>query len=207
MHSPVIIIPAKERMNMKYRIVLLVGVLIGFSSALFAQNSASTNGDASARVINPISIQNINNLNFGTLIWPPSGTGTATMSPLISGFPTPQLASVSGGVTTTLQGSSDAIHSYGPGPASFNAKGEDGFTFLVVLPSSTIHITADHGTATLDVTDFTTNLPGNVGLLTLGIPAATIGNCYFMVGATVHVPTGAFADWYDGNFPITVNYN
>jgi len=184
----------------------MFAVLIGFSSSIFAQNSASTNGNATSRVVLPISIQNINNLNFGTLIWPSTGSGTATMSPLVSGFPVPQLSSVAGGVTTILQGSSDAFHSYGPGPASFNAKGENGFTFLVTFASSVV-ITADHGSQTLTVNNFTSNLPGNVGLLTLGIPSATVANCFFMVGATVTVPTGAFSDWYDGNFPVTVAYN
>jgi len=187
----------------------MCAILIGFSSTLLAQNSASTSGQADAKIIRAISIININNLNFGTLIWPPSGTGTATMSPLVSGFPTPVLSTVSGGVATVLQGSSDAVHSYGPGPASFNCKGENGFTFIVLLPTSAIQITQDVGSQTLDVDQFTTNLPGNIGLLTFTAPNSTVANCYFMVGATVHIPvlSNSLTGWYDGNFPVTVAYN
>jgi hypothetical protein len=189
--------------------VSVIAVLIILSQSLYAQNSASVSGvKAEARIINMMKLQELTPLNFGTLIWPSSGTGTATMSPLVSGIPTPQLPSTTGGVATTLQGSSDPQHAYGPGPGTFLAKGENGFTFVVTLPSTQIIIWENGiSSPTLTVHDFTTNLPGDIGTLTLAIPSATIGTCQFMVGATVDVPTGATSGWYSGNYPVTVAYN
>jgi hypothetical protein len=197
-----------KTMNKIIRSLSVFAVVIGFGGTLYAQNSATVTGvQATARVILPMALQKLTPLNFGSLTWPSSGTGTATMSPNVSGFPTPQPPTTSLGVTAVSQGSTDAQHTYGPGPATFIAKGEPGFTFNLQLPSSAIIIWENGiSSPTLTVDNFTSNLPGNVGTLTLAIPSATVGTCQFMVGATVYVPTGATSGWYSGDFTVTVAY-
>jgi len=191
------------------RYVSVIAVVIGIGETLYAQNSATvSNISADARIILPMALQKLTPLNFGTLIWPSTGTGSATMSPNVSGFPTPQLPTTSGGVAAILQGSTDAQHTYGPGPATFLAKGEPGFLFNVQLPTSAVIIWENGiSSPTLTVDNFISNLSGNIGTLTLAIPSATIGTCPFMVGATVHVPSGATSGWYSGDFIVTVAYN
>jgi len=189
--------------------VSVIAVVIGIGGAVYAQNSATvSNVSSNARIILPMALQKLTPLNFGSLIWPSSGTGTAVMSPNVSGFPTPQPPTTSGGVIAVTQGSTDGQHTYGPGPATFLAKGENGFTFQVQLPSSAVIIWENGiSSPTLTVDHFTTNLAGNTGTLTLAIPSATVGTCQFMVGATVYVPTGSTSGWYSGDFPVTVAYN
>jgi len=191
------------------RYVSVIAAVIGIGGTLYAQNSSTVTGvRADARVVLPMALQKLTPLNFGTLTWPSSGTGSATMSPNVSGFPTPQPPSTTGGVTAVSQGSTDGQHTYGPGPATFLAKGENGFTFNLQLPTSSIIIWENGiSSPTLTVDNFTSNLPGNVGTLTLAVPSATVGTCQFMVGATVYVPTGATSGWYSGDFPVTVAYN
>jgi len=198
-------------MNTIKRYVLAIAVLVGVSTSLYAQNTASVSSvHATAKIINPLGLQKLTPLSFGTLIRPPSGTGTAVMSPSQIA---PSLSTVTGGVATTMQGAIDPStgHFYGPGPATFYAYGEDGFTFDVVLPSTVLMINRMGGSDHLNVHDFTTDHPGP-NVLTKLLPTDQYGVFNFAVGATVDVPAAPisgtyFTGWYDGDFTVSVVYH
>ena len=191
-------------MRKTLQLLLIVGTLVASSASSWAQVSATASATASARVIAPIRLQKLTPLNFGSLVRPASGTGTATMSPTAVA---PTLPTTTGGVYALLQGSNSDFHFYGPGPATFQASGENGFAVTVTLPDAVLMIIRSGGTETLNVDHFTTSLAGNGGTLTLAHPGDTRGVLNFTVGATVSVPAGSLSGWYDGDFNVSVNYN
>jgi len=189
---------------------MLVALLAGLSPAVQAQNSASATGHASARVIAPLGLQNISPINWGSLT-DPSSPGWATQD--VSGIgpvtgPTPQPPITSANVVALAQGSTDAIHTSPRGPATFYAYGEPDFTITITLPADGTIVLRRIGNPgdILQVSNFHHN---NVGIaqLTKILPSDQVGVLFFVVGATVTIPGGSPAGWYDGDFLVSVNYN
>jgi len=198
-------------MNKVHQLFMLGAIVAGLSPAALAQNTATGTGNASARVIEPLALQNISPINFGSLTDPSSGSGYALMD--VSGIgpvtgPTPQPPTTGGGVDAIAQGSTDAIHTSPRGPATFYAYGEPNFTIAITLPSNGTFLISRMGNPSdkLHVDNFHTNNVGTAQLVKAN-PSDEVGVLWFVVGAKVTVPAGSPTGWYDGTFAVSVNYN
>jgi hypothetical protein len=169
-------------MKSTIKIFTLAIIALGFSTASFAQVSATAT--ASGTIVTPIAITKTVDLNFGnmavsatagTVILAPAGTRTIT-----------------GGVT--LPANTGTVTA-----AEFNVTGQAGYTYSITLP--TTPTTVASGANTMTVNAFTST-PSSTGTLTAG--AETI-----KVGATINVGANQAAGTYTSATPftVTVNYN
>lgn len=157
-------------------------MLLGLSASLFAQSTASAT--ATARIISPIAISKVTDMNFGNIAI--SGAGTVTLSP--AGGRTPSVNVTLPVITGTVTA------------ASFDVTGEGASTYAITLPGS-YTITRVAGTETMTVNGFTST-PSATGALTAGAQTIT-------VGATLNISAGQVAGSYTNatGFDVTVNYN
>jgi len=157
-------------------------ILIALSLNVNAQ--ASETATATATIIEPITLTNVTDMNFGNIAV--SAAGTVVLSP--AGVRTP-----TGGITLpTITGTVSA--------ATFDVDGEANFTYSITLPAAAITIT--NGTDNLTVDTWTSN-PTPTGTLD------GTGYQLLQVGATLDIPLGTeSAGTYTGpSFTVTVNYN
>jgi hypothetical protein len=166
-------------MSSNRRIALFALVTLLAAGSLFAQSSASATANANARILTPIAIAKVSDLNFGSLV--STTGGTVTVSP--AGAATP-----SAGVTIVTPGSVSA--------ATFNVTGEPSTAYTITLPTS---ITISNGAQTMAVDTFTSN-PGGTGALS---PA---GTQLLAVGGKLTVGVAQATGSYTGTFNVTVAY-
>jgi len=162
------------------KLFLLTLVMMGFSSILFAQTSATA--DAAATIIEPISIAKVTDLNFGDVAVG-AGGGTVVM------LATDASRTVTG--DCSLPGTGTITR------ASFTVTGVDAETYAITLPVgvTTIDDNAGH-TMTVDTW---TSSPTPTGVLDQTL----------YVAGTLHVNGTQFQGVYnaDTDFTVTVAYN
>ncbi|RBL91208.1 DUF4402 domain-containing protein [Chitinophaga flava] len=151
-----------------------------------AQTSGTATANASASVVTPLTVINLNgNLSFGNIA--PSGTaGAVILAP---------------NGTRTFTGGVSALPG-GPSVGTFQVTGENGFTYSITLPVSvSLTNTTSGGAQTLLANNFT-SFPTPTGVLTGGSQT-------LLVGATLLVPGGSVPGVYSTATPfsVTVNYN
>ncbi|MDB5095705.1 MAG: YapH protein [Cyanobacteria bacterium RYN_339] len=161
---------------------VMAGTLCSATAAFAGtQNSASATGTTNTRIITPISLTYVSNLNFGDVV-SSSSAGTVVVT-------TAAARSSTGG--TTLGNST------GVAAAAFTVGGQGSSTYAITLPS-TSSIASGANSMTVDA--YTSN-PSTTGTLSAG------GSQGLAVGATLNVgasqPTGS----YTGTFNVTVAYN
>ena len=159
----------------------LVGILI-----TNAQSTALTN--ISAKIVHPISIQKLIDMNFGNIATNSLG-GTIVLS--TSGSRTS-----TGGITLPVQSGS-------PSAAEFEVSGEKGYTYSITLSTNTIQLRSEEDPSeTLAVSNFITDPIGTGTLNVDGIQRIRIG-------ATLTVEPDQPSGNYISSTPlqITVNYN
>ena len=159
--------------------------LAALASPALAQNSATATAAGSATIIQPITITKNNDLTFGTIVKPASGTATVA----IDG--TTGVRTVTGTVAADSAGVSRAV---------FTVSGEGAQHFSITVPS-TFSMAA--GTNPLIVT--TTNPTGATGLLSGSIGSA--GSLSLGVGGSFNLTNATVSGAYTGNFVVTVAYN
>ena len=171
---------------MRYFLILFL-VITGFvfNPRAFGQ-IAIANGSAQARIVEPINILKVRDLNFG-IISPGETSGTVVLAPTEAGNRT-----ASGGVT--LPTGSGTVNS-----AKFIVSGADGYSYSIVLP--TIPVILSNGTETMTIDNFTST-PSGSGTFTPG--SQTI-----CVGAMLNVAANQQPGLYESieNFEVIVNYN
>jgi len=151
---------------------LVLVALFAIAGIANAQNSASTNGTATARIIRPVTITKNTNLNFGNVLAPNSGTGTVVVSP--AGTPTYTPAGIQPGTQGGLGGAITA--------GQFTVTGEPGFT-LDITRVTTGAAVGDGLGHTMALSSFTTDAGAN--------PVAdATGSIIYHVGATLSIPAG-----------------
>lgn len=146
-----------------------------------AQNIAIANADASATILQHLSLTKNVDLAFGGIITDTDGgsvliPATAAGTPSYNGLPTQLTATTSA--------------------AQFTANGEDDATFAITLPAST---TLTNGTHTMLVDNFVSS----VGLTGVQLVSS---EKMFYVGATLNVGAAQAAGTYSGDFDVTVTY-
>lgn len=167
---------------MKTRIFTLAIAILGFTSASFAQSSATA--EASATLLTPLSIKKDANLNFGTIA--SSATdGTATIEASEVGKRT-----VTNGVAA-LGGS--------PSPAKFTVTGAKDQYYGMVTPPSTIQLTNESdGTKKLDLVLTYSNNAKDSRKFDIN------GKNIFYVGGSINIPAGTIAGIYSNKTGLTV---
>lgn len=173
---------------MKNKFIAIAVLAMGFSIQTFAQSSATA--EATATLVNPISIVATTNMDFGTL----AASNSSGSVVLTEG----SVATANGGVTL-VNGT--------PSAALFTVSGEGGSSFSINYPPTSILLKS--GSDQLVVNAFTySNGGGTTGTLS-GVAGET-GTATISVGATLEVPANAPAGTYtntDDDFTMTVNYN
>ncbi|WP_212003819.1 DUF4402 domain-containing protein [Chitinophaga sp. HK235] len=152
-----------------------------------AQTSGTATANASASVVTPLTVINLNgNLSFGNIA--PSGTaGAVILDP---------------NGTRTFTGGVSALPGGGVNVGTFQVTGENGFSYSITLPASvSLTNTTSGGAQTLFANNFT-SFPTPTGVLTGGSQT-------LLVGATLQVPGGSVPGVYSTATPfsVTVNYN
>jgi len=199
----------------KIKLALVSALLLGLSSVSFAQNSASASATANATVVKPIKLTWNQPLAFGNLTTP---TTAATSVMDVNGVNVTNASYYAKLPTNTncntISVGNDIFGGDGsPGPAIFTVNGQLNFTFAVTLPPGTtpvpVHLANNtQVSADLLLDNLTCCIGGNGGVPGLiGTLSNGIGNQFFAVGGTLHIPASAPSGWYQGTFDVAVAYN
>jgi Domain of unknown function (DUF4402) len=175
-------------MKMKNKFIAIAFLAMGFSIQTFAQSSATA--EATATLVNPISIVATTNMDFGTIA-ASNSSGSVVLT-------TGGVATPNGGVT---------LVSGTPSAALFTVSGEGGSGFSINYPPASILL--NNGSDVLTVNAFTYSNNGDATGTLSGVTGET-GTSTIAVGATLVVPAGAKAGIYtntNDDFTLTVNYN
>jgi hypothetical protein len=196
---------------MKRLVVLMVSLLLTLCVARSVQaqsgsggSTAQTQGQASARIIYPISIESTKDLSFGAII---KGNGTVTITP------TSDVAAPGSGIVVpngvTMLPQYQNVLNFGYGQSNFRVTGEPGFAFTIALPGQSgnpnttgnlmIQNNPPLPAHKLLVNNFT-SYPAGAGVIDNG------GVAYFNVGATLHCDATKRAGIYRAEFAVVVQY-
>ena len=144
---------------------------------------ASTNADAGAIVLKPLTLLKVDDLDFGAL-FPAATAGTATLNP-------------NTGIVTTAGGVA-----LGPGPtqpARFTGAGTRNAPMLIRLPTGPITLTRTGGTETMTVSNWT--ISGNASRTVVAKEPFN-----FSVGGTLFVNANQAQGDYVGTFDVEIQY-
>ena len=162
---------------------LAVAITMVATPALAAPVSASPKAKASAKIVKPLTLAAIQDLNFGTIV---VGTLTAAQTVAVS----------QGGV---LSGCTGALTCSGTvTQARYNVTGTNNMTLNIASTASNLTNTTSGGSETLA---FTPNAPLTVGLTNSGAP----GN-NFNVGGSISIAPATVDGLYVGDIEVTVDY-
>lgn len=151
--------------------------------------SASTTGQGSITVLRPLTVTKNADLQFGTVVRPSSGAGTAVVSAAGA-------RSVTGGVIGLNSGDT-------PQAAQFTVDGEGGQSISVTIPAT---FSIANGSDTLTVTT-SNNLTGSAAAQTLSNALGAAGSLVFKVGGSVPVASTTATGLYSGTFTVSATYN
>ncbi|MFA6220479.1 MAG: DUF4402 domain-containing protein [Erythrobacter sp.] len=167
---------------MTFSKTLLALIAAAMPTAAFAApgDSATTAGASDARIVEPLALQSLEDLRFGTFVRP-TAAGTVTIA-----------------ADSTVTSALDlAAFPNGRGAASFLVRGTANRLFITFLPTT---VTITNGTATMRVDTFRKN--GGAGLNRLDAN----GYHVLTIGARLRVNANQQAGNYSGNFAVRVLY-
>jgi Domain of unknown function (DUF4402) len=169
----------KEENPMKKTLIgAAIVAAVAFTQTANAQ-SASAPFAAKARIVTPISIAWVSDMNFGDVV---AGAGTVVLTP-------------AGGRSVT--GGTNLGNPLGVSAATFTVSGQANSTYSIGFPPAA---TIASGANTMNVGTFTST-PTPTGLLSAG------GTQTLNLGATLTVAAAQATGSYTGNFNVSVNYN
>lgn len=173
------------------RLALLAPLVLGMMQAeADTVASASTTANASATIIQPITIASSSNLAFGTIVRPSSGSSTITVS--------------NAGTRTVGTGGAVGLNSgTTPSSATFTVTGEGGQSISVTVPAT---ITLSSGANQLTVTT-TNNMTGSASSQTLSNSLGTAGTLDVKIGGSITVSSTTPSAAYSGTFTVSASYN
>jgi len=160
---------------------------VAFAAPAMAQ---SANGTGSITVLRPLTVANNNNLNFGTVARPTTGSGTAVVS-------NAGVRSVTGGVVGLTLGAAVTA-------AQFTVAGEGGQAFSVVIPAT--FSMAGPSASSLVVTT-SNDLVGAANAQTLSNALGAAGNRVINIGGSVPITDATVTGAYTGSFTVSASYN
>lgn len=168
--------------------LLIVAAFVAIPVSVFAQTdfSANDNGTARARIVTPISLTNVDDLDFGSILTTVAGTVIVD----------PDAAGSLNALSTLTPGTSTAS-------AEFTVEGSANATYTITLPGA-LTLTPELGTGVnttvITVDPFSSNV-------TSGGKLSDAGTETIYIGGTLNVPATPMADNYTGTFNVTVAYN
>jgi len=163
-------------------IINVFAAIVFLAGAAYAQNSASTNGTATAHIIRPITIKADRDLAFGNIV-SPNATATVTITSANPGVVTYSDPGTKPGTQVGTQNS-----------AKFIVTGEPGFTFDVTQPTTSIFLSNGAATPTFLLLVLAAGSQGSN-------PVADVtGTVSFYVGGTLTIPTNKLAGTYSNAF-------
>jgi Domain of unknown function (DUF4402) len=185
---------------MKKSFMLAAAAFLAFAGVANAQNSATTTGHASARVITPISIDEDMTLAFGGFF---AGTGgTVTITPTGTSGATGTRAA-SGGVTLYTGSQAGTWHQN-----EFSIEGEVGFTYTTTITSNTFNLTGPGTPMSCTMNSPVVNNVGGPGSITVvGSDVGGFDNDDVFRGGVLTVANGQASGSYAGTFTYAVAYN
>lgn len=165
------------------KLELIIVTLLALNPTINSFTQAISKGTITATIIAPVSIEWMDDMDFGNIAVSPTIAGTVQMAPAGT-------LTAKGGVTLPANGTT--------GAASVNLTGLGNSTYSITLHNTALNLT--YLNYTLSASSFTSN-PSTTGTLTAGVQILTIG-------ATLHVgaaqPPGVYIA---AAFAVTVNYN
>lgn len=162
---------------------LAVAVTLVATPALAAPVPATPKAKASAKIVKPLTLAAIQDLNFGTIV---VGTLTAAQTVAVS------QAGVLSGCTGALTCSGTVAQ------ARYNVTGTNNMTVNIASTASNLTNTTSGGSETLA---FTPSAPATVLLTNSGAP----GN-NFNVGGSISIAPATVDGLYVGDIEVTVDY-
>jgi hypothetical protein len=168
-------------------VLVVLSMWVGTSSAL----SDTQTGTAQVTVVRALSITpNRATLNFGILIRPPAGTGTATIDTTGTGG-----IAVAGGVALMPSNTHNN--------ADFLINGEGGqLVFITVDPAFTMN-----GPAGSTLTVNTSAANAGLKLFDGSLGGANVTPIDVVVGGAITIPSNQHVGAYNGSFNVTAVYN
>jgi hypothetical protein len=176
---------------MKLSLQLASIAVLSLASPALAQTPGSTataSANATATVLQPISVAKSTDLAFGSFVRPATGANTIVIDP------TSGARTLSGGGNASLATSTTSR-------AAFTVGGEGAQTFSITVPAS-VSMTRSGGTETLPVT---LSASGPTGALSGA--AGSSGTATFGVGGSLPLDNTVVGGSYSGAFDVTVGYN
>ena len=159
----------------------LLAAMLAMPSAAIAAPARAT-GTATVDLLSPLSIQEIQGLDFGTVAV--TAAGTAVIDPVANSISTTGGLIAAGGT---------------PHAAQFRGAASQNSVVNIKLPKQPITLTRVGGTQTVTVSNFTLDGPSK---RQMG-QAVTFD---IRIGATLTVPAGQIAGQYIGTFDVTAQY-
>lgn len=159
----------------------LLATLLAMPSAAIAAPARAT-GTATVDLLSPLTIQKLQDLDFGTVAV--TAAGTAVIDPVANSISTTGGLFAAGGT---------------PHAALFRGAASQNSVVNIKLPKQPITLTRVGGTQTVTVSNFTMDGPSKRQMA----QAATFD---IRVGATLTVPAGQAAGQYIGTFDVTAQY-
>jgi hypothetical protein len=169
--------------NKLYSAVMAGTAVLAVSLGATSANAATDSAEATARIVQALTIVQGSTLNFATIV---PTTAAATVSVSTAG------ARVCGG-SLTCSGTTTA--------ASFTATGTGGLAITISTDATTSLDDGAAGGAPMAVTGIVPSVTSAT------LSAGATGTATFTVGGTLTVGANQVAGVYDGNFNVNVNYN
>lgn len=167
-------------------------IMIAISANVMAQNTATESANATARIINPLKINNTSDLAFGSIVNDDNG-GTVVISP--------------DGSRELNLGLSALPSNTEKSAASYDISGDPDAFFTLTLPGSiSIATSTDEGAPSMTVDNFTTTVAKNEALDYVG-QLNDSGTLTIKVGATLNVNALQASGTYTGTYDVIVAYN
>ena len=164
------------------RALRLAAVLLFAMPSTAIAAPARATGSATVDLLSPLTIQKLQDLDFGTVAV--TAAGTAVIDPVANSISTAGGLAAAGGT---------------PHAALFRGAASQNSVVNIKLPKQPITLTRVGGTETVTVSNFTLDGPTKRQMA----QATTFD---IKVGATLTVPAGQIAGQYTGTFDVTAQY-
>lgn len=179
--------------------LIMVTVTIGFTGNSKAQSLANVNASAGARIIVPMTLTELNSLNFGTTNKQSGVAGSVVLSTADAS------RDFNGGVSGSLIG--DAASN-----AVFNVTGSYDSSYSITLPTSITVV--EPGSMAMTINELKIRFSGaaadiaiNEGNNSISKTLNGSGNDSFRLGGKLNIASGQTAGLYSGTYSVTVDYN
>lgn len=171
---------------MRMKLLSSAVILAAAATSVSAQQAV---GNGSINVVQPLTVTSVANMDFGTIIRPATGTGTATIS--------------NAGALTVADGAVALPSAAVPQAAQFRIDGEGGQAVSLVIPA-TFTLNSNANALTITTSNDLVGLPTAQALSgALG----TAGQLLVNVGGTVAIPAATPTGLYTGTLTVSASYN